>query len=197
MRNVEAGMQDYSGIYNRAFLQAARERNAEREKIRKSEEAKRAASLKEIRKREEAKRRLDAALLRQEQAERERQNRADAPGREALAAIAGGAPIDNRIRLTARPKFVQSLQVIVARICRALGIQVKEVLSSRRNNEVVFARQAIYYWATRCTTLSTPGIGRMLGGRDHTTVLHGRDAYIAKRAMGYGGRKPRYLRKVR
>lgn len=85
-----------------------------------------------------------------------------------------------------------SMMRIVNRICRALEISREELLSNRRSRRIVFARQAIMYWTCRRTKLSLPEIGRRLGGKDHTTCLHGRDAYPEKRAkMG------RYLRPVR
>ena len=80
----------------------------------------------------------------------------------------------------------------VSRICRATGVTRGELLSDRRNKEVVFARQAVFYWSQRLTKMSLPEIGRRMGGRDHTTVLHGSRVYPEKRAkMG------RHLRKAR
>lgn len=76
---------------------------------------------------------------------------------------------------------VTRFSVIMARICRALDIRKEELLSNRRHREVCLARQAIMYWASRLTPMSLPEIGRRLGGRDHTTVLHGRNVYPIKR----------------
>lgn len=84
------------------------------------------------------------------------------------------------------------LASIVRRICWATGVNHSEILSGRRNKRVAFARQAIMYWACRRTAMSLPEIGRRLGGKDHTTVLHGKSVYPKKRAaMG------RNLRAVR
>lgn len=85
-----------------------------------------------------------------------------------------------------------SVHQIIRRICRATGISEHEIMSNRRSRPVSFARQAIMYWACRRTLRSLPEIGRALGGRDHTTVLHAKRAYVEKRkAMG------RTLRPVR
>lgn len=84
------------------------------------------------------------------------------------------------------------LGTIMKRICRALKVSRVDIMSARRNAPVAFARQAIYYWACRRTTLSLPEIGRKVGGFDHTTVLHGKRAYPIKRAA-----QGRYLREVR
>jgi chromosomal replication initiation ATPase DnaA len=72
------------------------------------------------------------------------------------------------------------------------GLSRTELVSNRRHKRVAFARQFIAYWCCRLTEMSLPQIGKRLGGRDHTTILHGKKAYVAKRkAMG------RTLREVR
>ncbi|MBB4799680.1 hypothetical protein HNP32_003440 [Brevundimonas bullata] len=49
-----------------------------------------------------------------------------------------------------------------------------QLLSVRRNRDVVRPRQiAMYAIRELCPHMSFPAIGRMLGGRDHTTILHG------------------------
>jgi hypothetical protein len=47
------------------------------------------------------------------------------------------------------------------------------VQSERRDVQVVKARHIFFWLARRFTTRSLPYIGRQIGGRDHTTVLHG------------------------
>jgi chromosomal replication initiation ATPase DnaA len=75
---------------------------------------------------------------------------------------------------------------------RVFGVSKKDLHGNRRYREIVFARQFVMYWAVRLTPLSLPQIGRLMGDRDHTTVLHGSDSYPEKRAaMG------RHLRRVR
>jgi len=81
---------------------------------------------------------------------------------------------------------------IVVRACRVFKVSPADLRSARRSVRVSTARQFIYYWATRLTPMSLGQIGRQLGGRDHTTVHYGRDAYPKKRAkMG------RHLRATR
>jgi chromosomal replication initiation ATPase DnaA len=80
---------------------------------------------------------------------------------------------------------------IVNRICRATGVSKHDLLSNRRDPNLVFARHAVIYWVCRRTNMSLPQIGRMLG-RDHTTCLHGKRVYIEKRA-----KQGRTLRPVR
>jgi chromosomal replication initiator protein len=83
------------------------------------------------------------------------------------------------------------MERIVCRICSVLGVSVCDVMSARRSRGIAFARQAICYWACRLTNRSLPSIGRYLG-RDHTSVLHGKRAYVEKRAKM--GRTLRSLR---
>jgi chromosomal replication initiation ATPase DnaA len=85
-----------------------------------------------------------------------------------------------------------TLSRIERRISKALKVPVHEIHSNRRTRHVVLARQAVTYWAYRLTSLSLPEIGRRLGGKDHTSILHGKTVYPKKRAaMG------RYLREAR
>lgn len=72
------------------------------------------------------------------------------------------------------------------------GVSRVELLGQGRNRYVVFARQFVMYWMRRRTVLSMPRIGRLMGNRDHTTIISGCKSYVLKRAqMG------RYLRPVR
>lgn len=75
----------------------------------------------------------------------------------------------------------RTYQEIEAVACRVFNVTASELKSDRRNRHAVFARQFVMYWAARLTRLSLPQIGRKLGGRDHTTVLHGKRAYVDKR----------------
>lgn len=73
-------------------------------------------------------------------------------------------------------------QRIERRAVMTFGIRLTQLRGASRTNDVVLARQFMYYWACRRTSLSTPQIGRLIGGRDHTSVLAGVHAYRAKRA---------------
>lgn len=76
--------------------------------------------------------------------------------------------------------------------CRVFRVSKQEIRSNRRSRPIVFARQFVMYWTARLTPHSLPVIGRLMGGRDHTTCLHGKRVYAEKRAkMG------RHLRSVR
>lgn len=52
------------------------------------------------------------------------------------------------------------------------GVEILELLSSRRTLRIVIPRQVAMFVCAEYTPLSLPEIGRRFGGRDHTTVLH-------------------------
>lgn len=81
---------------------------------------------------------------------------------------------------------------IERRLCAVFHVTPNEIRSHRRSKEIMLARQAVMYWAVRLTGYSYPKIGRIMGGRDHTSIMYGATAYRKKREkMG------RYLRKAR
>ena len=49
----------------------------------------------------------------------------------------------------------------------------RDMTAGRRDRETVLCRHEICYRLRRETEYSMPRIGRLLGGRDHTTVIHG------------------------
>jgi hypothetical protein len=64
---------------------------------------------------------------------------------------------------------------IVSIVSAVWNIAPVHIRSARRTWECVFPRQVVYALACRLTTRSLPEIGRYLGGRDHSSVLHGRN----------------------
>jgi chromosomal replication initiation ATPase DnaA len=66
-------------------------------------------------------------------------------------------------------KLKDLLDIVLA----VTGLPKVGVQSERRDNEVVKARHIFFWLARRFTLRSLPYIGRVIGGRDHTTVLHG------------------------
>ena len=64
------------------------------------------------------------------------------------------------------------LKHILIGVCVKYGLTRAEVKSKRRTRNLIPARQEFCYRAVMETPASMPQIGRFLGGRDHTTVLH-------------------------
>ena len=55
----------------------------------------------------------------------------------------------------------------------AFGVDRNHFYSRRKSNEYCHARFAAMWLAVTKTYCSFPQIGRAIGGRDHTTVMHG------------------------
>ncbi|MDR1617385.1 MAG: chromosomal replication initiator protein DnaA [Syntrophomonadaceae bacterium] len=64
---------------------------------------------------------------------------------------------------------IESIQKAVASY---YNINVKELLSKKRNKPVVYPRQMAMYLCRTLTDASYPQIGHQFGGRDHSTVMH-------------------------
>ncbi|GLK78019.1 hypothetical protein GCM10008171_32730 [Methylopila jiangsuensis] len=62
---------------------------------------------------------------------------------------------------------------IVHAICRRHNLTRAELMSERRFKHITMARQEAYWWLSKLTGWSLPRIGRLMGGFDHTTILHG------------------------
>lgn len=70
-----------------------------------------------------------------------------------------------------------TFQQIIDCICVRFRITRAQLFSIRKNEPVVTARQLAMALACKLTRMSLPDIGRRMGGRDHTTVMHARDKY--------------------
>jgi hypothetical protein len=70
----------------------------------------------------------------------------------------------------------------------AHGVTINAMKSPRRTRGALIQARFEFYWRCREETgLSLPQIGRMLGGKDHTTVLHGVRMYERYREQMRGG----------
>lgn len=71
-------------------------------------------------------------------------------------------------------------QQVIAAVSVETGVMIKALLAQRRTLDVVRPRQvAAFLMRRHCPHLSYPAIGRLLGGRDHTTILHAQRAIEA------------------
>lgn len=62
---------------------------------------------------------------------------------------------------------------IICMVAEHFGMSKTDLISARRTRDVVRPRQIVSYLAKTMTLRSLPEIGRLLGNRDHTTILHG------------------------
>jgi chromosomal replication initiator protein len=75
-------------------------------------------------------------------------------------------------KLVSRPENL-TLAAIVAEVARYYSVSETELLSRSRHQKVAQARQVVMYLSRDEINVSLPKIGEALGGRDHTTVMHG------------------------
>lgn len=73
----------------------------------------------------------------------------------------------------AAPGCPPKIEDVVRAVCKYFDLTKSQLTSARRTAPVVYARQIAMYLCKYHTTKSYPEIGRRLGDRDHTTVLHG------------------------
>lgn len=75
-------------------------------------------------------------------------------------------------------------RIIVDQVAAKHNLTANDVRSARRAHEVVVARHECFYRLKNETTMSLPQIGRLMGNKDHTTVLHGIHRHEARIASG-------------
>ena len=89
------------------------------------------------------------------------------------------ASYDVNVSYLPNPRAFQKFQfhtmsgLIQAAVSNFYNISRREIRSGRRAPESVHARHMAFYLCKTMTEMSLPQIGIALGGRDHTTVLHG------------------------
>ena len=64
-------------------------------------------------------------------------------------------------------------QLIIDTVCEQYGTKKDDIISKKRNSEIVLPRQIIMYLCREHTDASLEEIGRTLGKKDHTTVMSG------------------------
>ena len=61
---------------------------------------------------------------------------------------------------------------IVEKVCKHYGVNQQNVFSKSRKRDFVQARQIAMYLAQKHTKMPASRIGQLIGGRDHSTVIH-------------------------
>jgi chromosomal replication initiator protein len=89
-------------------------------------------------------------------------------------------PLQHPFRGTEHADPQHTLKHILAVAARYFGVTQAAVTSKSRRTSLVEARNVIVHLARRMTDLSYADIGRALGGRDHTTIMHA-DRRLAER----------------
>ena len=65
-----------------------------------------------------------------------------------------------------------TIEEIQKKVSEYFNIGQSDMISTRRSRVVARPRQVAMYLSKTCTTKSLPEIGKLFGGRDHTTVIH-------------------------
>lgn len=64
------------------------------------------------------------------------------------------------------------VNTIVDAVCAHFNVAVDDVLSKSRKKDIAQARQVAMYLSSKLAKVASTSIGRHIGGRDHSTVLH-------------------------
>ncbi len=76
------------------------------------------------------------------------------------------------IKNSSRPRKTLAVGDVVDKVARFFDIDSSSIYEKTRRKEVVKPRQIIMYILREDFQVSYPAIGKKLGGRDHTTVIH-------------------------
>ncbi|NLK74957.1 MAG: chromosomal replication initiator protein DnaA [Clostridiales bacterium] len=72
-------------------------------------------------------------------------------------------------------KKIITPELIVDIVAEHFNITSAEIYSKDKSRNISYPRQIVMYLCRRLTDMSVTDIGKVLGGRDHSTVLHGND----------------------
>lgn len=71
-------------------------------------------------------------------------------------------------------------QLIIEIVSEHFNINPKDLTSEKRTKDIVFPRQIVMYLCRNMTSVPLQQIGKCLGKRDHTTIIHGHDKISAE-----------------
>jgi len=80
--------------------------------------------------------------------------------------------------ISSKSSPLNSLDELISLVCRLTGYSKPDLQTASRQRQRVVARQLICFYACKLGLGTLSQIGRELGDRDHTTVMHSRDAII-------------------
>ena len=77
--------------------------------------------------------------------------------------------IKRAVKVDNRPLTIDD---IIEKVCAHYNVTQPNVMSRSRKREFVIARQLSMYFAQKYTKMPASRIGQLVGGRDHSTVIH-------------------------
>jgi chromosomal replication initiator protein len=66
-----------------------------------------------------------------------------------------------------------SADLVLKEVAGSFDVRVSDIKSNKRHNSIVLPRQVCMYLLKKLTDLSYPEIGRVLGGKNHSTIIYG------------------------
>ena len=63
--------------------------------------------------------------------------------------------------------------MIIKIVAEHFNVSVSDIVSKKRSQDIVYPRQLIMYLCRTLTDVALSLIGKNLGNRDHTTIIHG------------------------
>ena len=85
-----------------------------------------------------------------------------------------------KTRIHFQPVAVDRVTIILREVAREYGLTINDLRGENKCRHIAHPRQVAYIRLRDETDLSYPAIGRILGNRDHTTVLKGEQAARAR-----------------
>ena len=80
-----------------------------------------------------------------------------------------GWPHNGKVSLPTNPVVAAAL----TEVCRVFNIDEVDAVGRKQTQQIVEARQLVFALVRMRVRMTLDEVGRQLGGRDHTTVLHG------------------------
>ncbi len=170
--------ESFRGGYNPAFVRALRDRRKEAELT----EKRRLAAIYRAQRSEL----LEEQAVRSA-AERARRNAAEQAELHAMLS----RQEDDLLAATAQADLLQRqkkrrgrerLRRIEARAMRLFGVTLSELHGHGKARRLAFPKHFVRYWASRLAGMSALEMGRCMGGKDHSSIIHSLKVYPVMRA---------------
>lgn len=104
-----------------------------------------------------------------------------------LSSLMGKSMADiNDVKEAFSDKYVEkneggsSADQIISAVCEYFGITKDDIVGKKKNKEVVEPRMIAIYMINDMLEIPLVSIGKLFGGRDHTTIMHARDKITAE-----------------
>ncbi len=81
-----------------------------------------------------------------------------------------------------KPSSSLTIREVLEGVCRYYNVQAELIRGKQRDRDIVWPRQVAMYLMREETSASLLQIGTELGGRDHTTIMHGWEKIQAEMA---------------